>query len=207
MMTSSMRAALAGLLGLVAGCGSSDLVASGVLGKDESCGYTADTSYADAPRKYDMAAADARIAGCETSYIAHLLVSNDNGETAIVESSLVRLMTTDRHTIRFDAGRTPLPNPFLVPVGSPVASQDVVPVEAIPAIYGAQLTGFVDIDILIEVELKADVGGSEIGSNRLVFPVEICDGCFTFCASDPDAPSEACEGVQREGEICIEDAC
>jgi len=200
------------VLGLVAvGCGSSDLVASGVLGKDESCGYTANERYASAPRTYDFqpAAAQGGAFDCETSYYAQLLVSNENSDTAIVENAVVRIMTTDQATILFDAASTPLPNPFRVSVGSPVSGETkgVVPVEAIPASYGAQLSHFAAFDLLVEIELLADVDGSEAGSNSLVFPIEICDGCFTFCASDPDAPTEACDAVQRQGEICIDDGC
>ena len=109
---------------------------------------------------------------------------------------------------RFDIASTSLPNPFQVPVGSPVErKQRHRTVQAIPASYGVQLSNFADQDILIDIELLADVDGSEAGSNRFVFPLEICDGCFTFCASDPDAPTEACGPVQREGEVCIDDGC
>jgi hypothetical protein len=116
-------------------------------------------------------------------------------------------MTPDRSTIVFNQASTVLPNPFSVPVSSPVERQDVVPIEALPASYGAQLSSFIDDDLLIEIELEAEVDGNEVGSNRLVFPLEICEACFTFCASDPAAPTEDCGSVQRQGELCIDDGC
>ena len=76
-----MRSWRWGLLGLVMGCGASALVASGVLGKDESCGYTANERYASAPRTYDFQAAAAQGDDCEGWYYAQLLVSNDNSDT------------------------------------------------------------------------------------------------------------------------------
>jgi hypothetical protein len=209
-LSSSQR--LFGLgLTLCVGCGGQDLFVVGVLGKDADCEYTADESFTTV-ESYDIAPAKGRVETCQNAYIAHLLVDNDNDndEDAVIESALVRVLTQERQTISFDRA-FPLPNPFALSLAGAVrrGRREIVAIGLIPPEYGEQLEAFVGGELLIDLTLSArTAGGDEIGSNAVTVPVEICDGCRTFCASDPAAPApDACDAIHRRGELCIDGAC
>jgi hypothetical protein len=80
-----------------------------------------------------------------------------------------------------------------------------------PRAYADQLDAFDGTDLLVHIELRATTaGGDAVGSNPFQFGVAICDGCRTFCASEPAAAalgdcSGHALGVDRE--FCIDDEC
>lgn len=197
-------AALIAVIGL--GCGADDLFISGDLGMNEDCEYEADAELA-VMGEYDISqGADGGSKSCGRPYIGHLLVRNDNDEEVVVESALVRLMSVQHQTVIFDLLDTPLPNPFEVAVGGPVAasSSGVIEVEVIPEDYGRELVNFVDGQILAEIRLQGETAdGSSLGSNRFTFPIAVCEGCQTFCEGDP-LPAGACA---EDPAICIDDGC
>jgi hypothetical protein len=197
------RAALTAVL--CAACGADDLFISGDLGVNVDCAYEPDPELARTG-EYDVSTGDEAGPGaCARPYVAHLLVRNDNDEEVAVEAAVVRLTTVTRQTVVFNL-EVPLPNPFELTVGAPIAASrsGVVEVEVIPTDYGAQLQNFVGAQILAEISLQgATAGGASLGSNRFTFPIEVCDGCRTFCESEP-LPARTCA---EDTTVCIDDGC
>jgi hypothetical protein len=188
-------------------CGADDLFISADLGPNAQCEYEPDRELAR-KGEYDVAGGAGDSEPCVRPYVAHLLVRNDNDDEVVVESAHVKLMTVARETLRFSGGglaAPALPNPFVVTLAGPLSASasGVVEVEVIPEDYGTQLRAFTESELLAEVELEGATPDTDLGSNRFTFPIAVCEGCRTFCASDPP-PSGTCVD---DPSVCVDEGC
>lgn len=196
------------------GCAGEDLSISANLDRNADCEFVADENNAIARAEFDIARGGFEDSdACAHPYLAHLLVRNPNPERVVVESAEVGLMTPSRQLIQFNRTNALLPNPFRLTLAQPLGGErdGVVAVEAIPRPYADQLDAFTGGELLVRVELQGSTeGGDGVGSNALRFGVALCDGCRTFCASEPAAAElDECSARElgAEREFCIDDDC
>lgn len=174
---------------------------------------------------------------CDVPYRLALLVSSflrSNSDTDLgraepnilrVHSAEVKLMNLQRQTLLFEEAQ--LPNPFLVTTGGILEpssgtepANGIAFVEVIPIAYAPYLGDFVNDQILAEVQLFGTTTGDvDVDFQPWVYPVDICDGCLTFCASvfsqaEMGGPSldEFTEGTCRDNagaddRICVDSGC
>lgn len=193
------------------GCGPRELVVVALLGMDKHCEYTPDTAHALSEGEYDIAPGVGN--GCDEPYRAHFLVQNDNDGIVSVTWAQVQLHGQQHQTISFDRVRPVLPNPFTVDSSGPIPSgRGVVVVQVLPRAYASQLDGFVGKSLMASVILNGKSADSDpVSSNTFRLTIQICDGCKTICASNPDNASvnAACDGKNPgvERPFCIDDGC
>ena len=125
--------------------------------------------------------------------------------------------------MRFDSP-VRLPNPFVItsnasiaPASGPEGEATIVVVEVIPMIYADQLGTFEGQQILAEIRLfGTTLGDIDVNVQPFVFPIELCTGCLTKCASElksegltPEdvADGECLDNAGSDGRICIDDDC
>jgi hypothetical protein len=175
---------------------------------------------------------------CSKPYIVNLLVNSflrpnadpmlGRAEPNILQlhSAEVKLMDIQNRTIQFTGGDSNLPNPFLVrtnnslqPASGSQPSMAVASVEVIPVDYAAQLNGdmFVGAQIMAEIQIFGTTTGDvDIEFKPFVYPIEICDGCLTYCLAplgdadiDPDdlIGDDCPDNSGRDGRVCIDPDC
>lgn len=140
---------------------------------------------------------------CDQAYRIHALIP---GKRSVSSGAIeVRLQTTQGQLIFFDRFDTPLPNPFIATFGVAATSAGdrgvVLEIDLIPRVYANQLQGFDGMQLLAEVHVD--------GVGDFSYPVEICDGCMTVCASALDAPPQGVcdDGAGADGRLCIDPDC
>jgi hypothetical protein len=112
-------------------------------------------------------------------------------DTSVInmESAEVEILNTDGTRFGFSDG---LPNPYRVTaIGSipSTTSNDpqlgLVPVELIPAQYGAALGGLPSGTLILSVRvIGVTSGGSALTSGRALLPIRLCNGCLFQCVVD-----------------------
>lgn len=185
---------------------------------------------------YDISPGE--VDACSNPYVVNLLVNSflrPNSDPMlgraepnilILNNAEVKLMDIQRRTIQFTAGGTNLPNPFLVPTSNALApstgsepSMAVAAVEVIPVDYAAQLNSdmFVGAQIMAEIQIFGTTTGDvDIEFKPFLYPIEICDGCLTFCngdlmedSIDPDEliGDQCADNSGQDGRVCIDPDC
>lgn len=166
--------------------------------------------------------------GCEQSYRLHLkVVSNEPGVLQLSGAS-VQLMTRDQETLLFDSEDPPVANPFnsiasstLIPAADSDFATGIVEVEAVRVDHQKYLSDFVGDQILAAIRLQgSDASDAPITFRPFLFPIEICDGCLTACASSygPGAPpvtptredlvGDRCnDNSGSDGRFCFDPGC
>jgi len=173
---------------------------------------------------------------CSKPYIMAMLVNSSLKQSAKVAigraepnvlqitSAEVHLMTGKKETILFNRKGSELRNPFTVtanntlrPASGSEPSVGVVAVEAIPVGYAEQLNTFSDSQILAEVQIfGTTLGGVDIDFKPFVFPIRLCSGCLTECATDlvamdisaADVYGDNCpDNAGADGRVCIDPDC
>jgi hypothetical protein len=209
------------------------------LKPDSSCTYTPNASgNTFFPNGlYDISAGgESGSTGCEKPYRVHLLVNSflkpnaDNmlgrAEPNILQlhSAEVKLMTLQGETLLFDDEEEPLPNPFLVttnnslfPAMGATPSSGVAAVEVIPVAYAPYLTDYIGQEILAEIQiLGTTTGDVDVEFKPFSYPVEICDGCLSRCASfltesmmkrEDFSMDECDDNAGADGRICWDPEC
>jgi hypothetical protein len=92
-----------------------------------------------------------------------------------------------------------------------------VPIEAIPVGYAAQLTKYVNKQIIAEVKIfGTTLGDVDIDFATFSFPIHICQGCLTRCREadfDPgdsksDIYGDNCDdNAGADGRLCVDPDC
>jgi hypothetical protein len=132
-------------------------------------------------------------------------------------------MTLQRETLVFDEEDPPLPNPFLVttnnslfPAVGSTPSSGVAAVEVVPTAYSPYLADFVGDQILAEIQIQGTTTGDvDVEFKPFDYPIEICDGCLTRCAStltpentrEDIAGDECDDNSGQDGRICFDPDC
>lgn len=174
--------------------------------------------------------------GCESPYRVHLLVNSylrPNSDTSLgraepnilqLHSAEVTLKTLAGETLSFDAEDEELPNPFLVttnnslfPAMGSTPASGVAAVEVIPTAYAQYLQDFVGQEILAEIQiLGTTTGDVDIEFKPFSYPIEICDGCLSRCASylietmmdrKDYAMDECDDNAGADGRMCWDPQC
>jgi hypothetical protein len=169
---------------------------------------------------------------CQRSYYTHLMVNSNlkaNARAAtgraepnvlqVTEAEISLLDIEQDGLIPFDARSRELPNPFrvkanitLLPSSSDDPTQGEVPIETIPVGYASQLSDYVGQQIMAEIKLfGTTIGDVDIDFRSFSFPIHICQGCMTMCASAiPDGMSaddvigDNCDdNAGADGRLCI----
>jgi hypothetical protein len=240
-MRSVSTLALLSMVSALAACapeGSSAYVTFNIP-PDSSCNYSATASLFTPIGQYDVG--DGMNApGCRHSYFMNLLVnsnlkSNARQATGRAEPNVlqimeadVRLMDKNQATLVFKDPKTNMPdpafpNPFrvqtansLFPTTTSAPSTGIVSIEAVPKAYGPKLTSFADDKILIEVQIFGTTTGDvTIDFKPFVYPVGICRGCLSMCASKiPEGMTKTdyygtncADNAAQDGRYCIDSGC
>jgi hypothetical protein len=205
-----------------------------------SCVVSPDSTVFRAYGLYDISpGGNGRGNYCEKPYILNLLVNSylrSNSDDTLgraepnilqIHSAEVRIMSLDKVTLEFTDSDPPLPNPFLVttnnslfPARGDTPSMGIASVEAIPVAYAPYLSGFTGDQILAEVQIFGTTTGDvDVDFKPFVYPIQICDGCQTLCASQlveadgttrsvEDVYGEACpDDAGADGRICLDRGC
>lgn len=195
------------------GCGPEELFVNAPLALDDSCEALPDDAHVDERPVFDISpGAHGGSEACDDPFVVPLWVDNPNGERVRVTEVEVTLETPQRQRLFFDRGDSPLPNPFhATATGTlPPGASGVVDLELIPKAYALQLGDFVGdrLDVVLLLIGKTS-SGDQAESARARIPIEICDGCRTLCATDPDATDATCSdpdlGPLREA--CVDPGC
>lgn len=206
--------------GMSAACGPTGAFITANLAPNERCEFTTDDARLIPIGLFDIRDGEA----CTRPYSLALLVNSClRGESDILQlhSAEVRLTDIDEVTIFFDRTDPPLPNPFLVTTNNSIfppedaePSQAIALVEAIPSAYAEQLDGFSGQQVLAEVTVfGTTVGDMDVDVRSFVYPINLCDGCLTLCASDiPPGTSreeiyggECPDDAAADGRICVDE--
>jgi hypothetical protein len=219
-------------LASLAGCapeGSSAYVSLNIP-LDSACIASPDSDTFISSGTFDIAAGLRRSRFCQKSYYMHLKVNsnlkaNANDATGRAEPNIlqvsdaeVRLVDVEEQaTISFDDD---LPNPFRVKANNtlqPTTGRDpttgIVSVEAIPVGYDEQLSGYIEKQIMAEVQIfGTTLGDVEIDFKPFSFPIRICEGCLTRCkstvpdgTSDSDIYGDQCpDNGAQDGRVCLD---
>lgn len=226
---------LASLFAACAPEGSSAYVSKNLL-LDSSCKVSVDADEFLAIGEYDIAGStSAKSLFCQKSYFMHLVVNsnlkaNANDATGRAEPNVlviteaeIRLVDIAQQvTIPFNKKSNELPNPFRVKSNitlPPTTGRDPqmgeVPIEAIPVGYASQLVGYVNKQILAEVQIfGTTLGDVDIDFATFSFPIHICQGCLTRCLSEFSGASkseiygDACDdNAGADGRVCVDPEC
>jgi len=162
---------------------------------------------------------------CARDYETHLRIQSyyrgderDRRGPAIlqVHRAEVTLKTKDGDALDFlDAD---LPNPFqqitgvsLFPNPNDEPSIASITVQAIPADYAPLLAVLVDQSIVADIELFGTTTYDvDVGFEPFSYPIELCDGCLTACASDApdDRTADQCDDdAAQDGRVCYDTSC
>ena len=206
----------------------------GNIAPGANCEYSTDGAIIS-EGSFDLAPSMRPPGRCTNSYNAVLLVAshwkppppNDSIEPNVlsVSSAEVALTTSEKRPIAFEFNGEKLANPFSVsvtalqlrPASGKTPELGLAPVEIIPRAYGPSLGEFVGERILISVTLY---GQSTSGDDALfppfLYPVALCNGCSTFCRSQPEADSAmrqiagdatCADGSGVDGRVCVDPDC
>ena len=195
---------------------------------------------------YDIAPGGGELIGqdpttsCRGPYFVHLLVNSflrPNADAMLgraepnilqLHSAEVKLMSIQRQSIRFtnDAGEVVFPNPFLVPTNNSLfpatgstPATGVAAIEVIPADYAPFFDNedFVGAQILAEIQIFGTTTGDvDVEFKPFLYPIEICYGCLTLCASAIDGEEltmeeviggECDDNAGADGRYCIDPEC
>ena len=188
---------------------------------------------------YDISPGFTGAENCANPYVVNLLVNSflrpnadpmlGRAEPNILQlhSAEVKLMDARRRTIAFTREEEALPNPFLVttnnslpPASGSQPSTGVAAVEVIPVDYAAQLNSpmFVGAQIMAEIQIFGTTTGDvDVEFKPFTYPIEICDGCLTFCQNadirdrmldEEDFIGEECaDNSGQDGRVCIDPGC
>ena len=244
-MRSVSALAIASVVGLSAACapeGSSGAYVSRNIPVGADCLPKSGSSIGLATGRYDVGTDDTAKA-CAAAYVMSLevnsnLKANSRDSIGRVEPNVlqithvdVRMMDHDRGTLAFRSADkvTPdseRPNPYRVltalslpPATSSTPQTGFVQIEAIPAIYAEKLVSFAEDDASIILELQVfgtTTGGVEVDFRPFEFPVALCRGCLSVCASEfagkeSDLTTlnagECPDNAPQDGRVCIASGC
>jgi hypothetical protein len=164
---------------------------------------------------------------CERDYETRLRIHSfhaanmdDDRRTEIilqVHSAEVTLRAQDGEALDF--GDRALPNPFqqvtgvsLFPSHTDEPSIASITIQTIPAAYAPRLATFVDLTVVADIQLfSTTTYDVDVDFEPLSYPIQICDGCLTACAStapgDDEAASECDDDAGQDGRICYDTGC
>jgi hypothetical protein len=227
---------LASLLAALGGCapeGSSAYVSSNQL-------LQADCMPGDGiitTGKWDIGAGKSKDT-CQHSYFMTLLVNsnlkaNANDSTGRAEPDV--LLITHADILIMDKGQAALPfnkkdgtpdpaypNPYRVqtsssiePTTSTTATQQTVPIEAIPKIYADKLANYAGDSIMLEVSLFGTTTGDvDVDFRPFLYPVAICAGCLSRCMNGLEAKdvsalqaNKCTDNAPQDDRYCIDTGC
>jgi hypothetical protein len=188
---------------------------------DAECEYQRATALSLPVGKFDVATSAGDKRGCEHAYVAHLVFSSNvqSYQTEIISfygGFEVSLLSPDGETIAFGPG---LPNPFttppvMVPWETPARgapSLGFADVTLIPATYRDGLKRFAGGQVIASFSMPTANAKHEPSDQNFSYPIDICDGCMTACASRQPAAmtkSKTCQdNAGADGRICIDPDC
>lgn len=129
-----------------------------------------------------------------------------------VHSAEVTLRAQNDAVLDFDGGA--LPNPFRLITGvSLFPSQSLDPaiasitIKTIPAAYAEYLDQFEDQTIVADIQLFATTTGDvDVDFKVFPYPIQICNGCLTRCASVFESADATESREQIIGDVCDDDS-
>lgn len=174
---------------------------------------------------YDIASRhddSAEGAPCTRSYTANLRLNSLLQETVLVQGVEVTMRALDGTPLRF--GREP--NPYVTVVTGSVEppsgqgpSREAIAVELIPGPYTEYLEPFDGQQLVAHAVVRGEtLSGRAVEVRPFQYPITICLGCLTACASTFEGPDAVRSREQAlsgkcdddsgaDGRICVDDGC